>query len=68
MLGVDRGVRQGRDMRKRQRGAELNYAVHAQRGKIPLRDGAAAEGLRREERDLTRERGEGETQGKAMQS
>ena len=63
MLGADRGVRRGRDAGKRPRGAEPNRTVHAQRGKILLRGGAAVEELRREERETrgrgARERGEG---------
>ena len=59
MLGADPGVRRGRDARKRPRGAEPNRPMHAQRGKILPRGGAAAEELCREER----ERREGERQG-----
>lgn len=60
MLGADRGVRRGRDARKRPRGAEPNRPMHAQRGKILPRGGAAAEELRRE----GRERREGEARGR----
>ena len=56
VLGADRGVRRGRDAKKRPRGAEPNRTVHAQMGKILPRDGAAVEELRREERG-TRGRG-----------
>ncbi|KDO75993.1 hypothetical protein CISIN_1g0359742mg, partial [Citrus sinensis] len=60
MQGADRGVRRGRDARKRPRGAEPNRPMHAQRGKILPRGGAAAEELRRE----GRERREGEARGR----
>ena len=60
MLGADRGVRRGRDARKRPRGAEPNCAMHAQRGKILPRIDAAAEELHREER----ERRDGEARGR----
>ena len=59
MLGADRGVRRGRDARKRPRGAKPNRTMHAQRGKILPRGGAAVEELCREERE-TRGRGAGE--------
>ena len=68
MLGADHGVRRGRDARKRLRGAESNRTMHAQRGKILPRGGAAVEELRREERETrgrgARERGKGSMQSR----
>ena len=51
VLGPDRGVRRGRDARKRPREAEPNRTMHAQRGNILPRGGAAVEEQHREERE-----------------